>query len=94
MIVTDVDAATAYVVTANVAVVFPAATVTVPGTVAAAVSLLDSTTAAPPAGAGAVNATVPVALVPPVTVPGLTLTELRAAGTAVTVSPAVCVVPP
>jgi hypothetical protein len=53
-----VEAATSVVVAAKVAVVLPAATVTVAGTTAA-VELLLSDTGAPPAGAGPVNVTVP-----------------------------------
>jgi len=94
VIVTAVDAATAYVVILKVALLLPAATLTVSGTVAAEVLLLVSPTAIPPAGAVAVNVTVPVELVPYITVAGLTLTELSAAGAGVTVSPAVCVDPP
>ena len=51
-IVTAVEPDTDNVVTANVALVAPAATVTLDGTVAADVLLLDSDTSAPPAGAG------------------------------------------
>ena len=70
----------------------PAATVAVAGTVAAEVLLLAKPTAIPPAGAGALNVTVPVEAVPPVTVAGLRLTELSAG--AVMVRVAVCVDPP
>ena len=49
--VAEVDAATALVVTVNGALVAPAGTVTLAGTVAAAVLSLDSETCAPPAGA-------------------------------------------
>jgi len=82
--------ATGLVLTVKVAVVAFAATVTLAGTVAAAVLLLLSVTAAPPAGAGLFSVTVPVDEVPPVTVVGLRLTPLAAGG--VTVSPAFCVV--
>src|SRR3989442_12673421 len=56
--VADVDAVTALVVTVNVALVAPAGTVTLAGTVAAEL-LLDSVTCAPPAGAGPARAPVP-----------------------------------
>jgi hypothetical protein len=54
------------VVTVNVAVVAPTATVTLADTVAAEVTLLDSDTI-PLAGAAAVNVTVPVEVVGAVT---------------------------
>jgi len=92
VIVTAVDAPIAYVVTVKVAVVLPAGTVTVAGTVAAEVLLLASPTGIPPVGAGALNVTVPVEAIPPVTVAGFTLTELSAG--AITVRVAVCVDPP
>jgi hypothetical protein len=93
--VTDVEAATDDVVMANVALVAPAATVTLAGTVAAAVLLLVSDTAAPPEGAPLDSATVPVEFEPPVTLVGLTLTLCRLAGggTGVAVSVAVRLVP-
>jgi hypothetical protein len=71
VIVTGVDALTAVVVTVNVALVAPAATVTLAGTVATAVLLLDSVTTAPPAGAALVNVAVPCAALPPTTLAGL-----------------------
>src|SRR3989441_668152 len=57
--VTEVDAGTDRVDTANVALLLPAAIVTLGGTVAAAVLLLESAIAAPPAGAAPVSVTVP-----------------------------------
>ena len=67
--------ATGLVVTVNVAVVAPAATVTLAGTCAAAVLLLDRATTDPPVGAGPFNVTVPVDEVPPITDVGFKLTE-------------------
>jgi hypothetical protein len=71
--VTGVDALTARVVTVNVTVVAPAATVTLAGTVATAVLLLDRVTVVPPAGATVFNVTVPVEGFPPVTTAGFRL---------------------
>jgi hypothetical protein len=62
---------TAIVVMGKIAEVAPAATVTLVGTVAAAMLLLVSVTAAPPTGAATLNVTVPVDPVPPVTLDGL-----------------------
>ncbi|MEO8587603.1 MAG: hypothetical protein ABI584_15665 [Acidobacteriota bacterium] len=70
---------TVVVVTANVAVVAPWATVTLAGTVAAAL-LLESATRAPPEGATTSRVTVPVApLIPPTTLVGLMETVVRVA---------------
>src|SRR5205814_4922278 len=69
--VTGVDVVTALVVTVNVALLAPAATVTLAGTVAVDVLLLR-VTAAPPVGAGPLSVTVPVEGDPPVTLAGLT----------------------
>ena len=79
------------VVTVNVAVVAFAATVTLAGTCAAFVLLLERVTTAPPAGAGPFNVTVPVEGAPPTTEDGFTATELTTAG--VTAKVAVCVAP-
>jgi hypothetical protein len=70
--VTVVTALTPLVVIEKVAVVAPAATVTLAGTVAAAL-LLDSVTIAPPAGATLPNVTVPVDPLPPTTAVGFTV---------------------
>ena len=73
--VTGVDAATALVLMVKVAVLLPAATVTLAGTLAAAL-LLESVTAAPPVGAGPLSVTVPVDdCVPPVTLVGFNVSE-------------------
>jgi hypothetical protein len=78
-------------VTAKVAAVALAATVTLAGTVAVEVLLLVRVTTAPPAGAGPLRVTFPVDNVPPFTVLGFKLTELSVA--AVTVRLAVRVEP-
>jgi hypothetical protein len=65
-----VAAVTDAVATVKFAAVAPAGTVTLAGTVAAAL-LLDSVTAAPPEGAGAFKVTVPVEGLPPPTLAGL-----------------------
>src|SRR5437660_373350 len=75
--VTAVDAVTALVLTVKVALAAPAGTVTLEGTVAAAVLPLESATCAPPAGAGPLSVTVPVEELPPVTLVGLKLRESR-----------------
>src|SRR5258708_32317669 len=75
-IVTEVDTATTEVLTANVALVAPAGTVTLEGTLAAPL-LLASATCAPPAGAGPLNITVPVEEFPPVTLVGFSESEER-----------------
>ena len=75
--VTVVDAATALVLTVKVALVTPAATVTLGGTLATVVLLLESATCAPPAGAGPLSVTVPVEGFPPVTLVGFSASEER-----------------
>ena len=74
---TEVDAATALVLTVNVALVAPAATVTLEGTRAATVLLLESATTAPPDGAAPLSVTVPVEEFPPVTLAGFSESEER-----------------
>jgi hypothetical protein len=70
----------------NVAVDAFEANVTVEGTCAMAVLLLDKTTMAPPVGAGALRDTVPIALPPPSTAAGLRDTEISDAGFTVSVA--------
>ena len=87
---------TALVVTGNGALIAPPATVTLTGTVAANVLLLDSETTAPPTGAGPLSVTVPVEGLPPTTLDGFTPTKLNTTAGAggVTVRGAVRVTPP
>ena len=62
----------------NVALVAPAATVTLDGTVAAAVLLLESPIVAPPTGAAPLSVTVPVEdCVPPTTLVGFSVSDER-----------------
>ena len=61
--------------TGKFALVLPAATVTLAGTVAAAGVSLDSVTTTPPVGAGLINVTVPVAGLPPSNEDGVRVTE-------------------
>ena len=92
--VTGVATVTALVVTVNVTLVAPAATVTLAGTVAAD-ALLERATTAPPLGAAPLSVTVPIDDVPPLTLAGLRVTEDSATAVAgFTVSKVVLVVPP
>jgi hypothetical protein len=73
--VTEVLAVTDLVVTVNVALEAPAGTVTLAGTVATAVLLLESATTAPPDGAAPLSVTVASEVLPPVTLVGLRTSE-------------------
>jgi len=86
-----VSVATDFVDTVNVAVVAPAATETVVGTLAV-VPLAASATDKPPVGAALARVTVPVDVLPPVTEVGLRATEATVG--AVIVNDAVTGVPP
>jgi len=86
-------------VTVKLALVVPAATVTLGGTRAEPGRLLDRLMTVPPAGAALASLTVPVAELPPLTLLGVTLNEVSsAAGGGVpsgfTVNAAECVTPP
>ena len=74
---TGVTAATTLVLTVKVAPVAPAETVTLEGTLAAVVLLLESATCTPPAGAAPLKVTVPVEEFPPVTLVGFSEIEER-----------------
>ena len=76
---------TAVVATLKVALVSPLVTVTVAGTVAAAL-LLDKETTVPAKPAGPLRVTVPVEGLPPVTVPGFNVTETTVPGFTVKVA--------
>lgn len=85
-IVAEVEMITAEVFTVKVALVLPAGTVTLAGTLAAPL-LLESITCAPPAGAGPLSVTVPVDdCKPPTTLLGFNVSEETTGG--VTVSEA------
>jgi hypothetical protein len=96
-IVADVERRTPDVLTVKVALLAPAGTVTLDGTLAAPL-LLESATIAPPAGAGPLSVTVPVEdCRPPITLEGLRDSEARVGGgggAGVTVSEVDLVVPP
>jgi hypothetical protein len=73
--VTDVEVDTLLVLTVNVALLAPAGTVTLAGTVAAAVLSLIRETVAPPVGACPLRVTVPIEEDPPITLIGLSAIE-------------------
>src|SRR5258708_37678005 len=75
---TVVEAATALVPTANVALQAAGAIITLDGTLAAVVLLLESVIVAPPAGAAPLSITVPVEEFPPLTLVGFSESEERA----------------
>jgi|SRR5882672_1326127 len=94
MLTGGVDAVTATVVTVNVALVPPAGMVTLAGTVATIVLLLMRETMAPAVRAGPLSVTVPVEGDPPMTLVGLSVSEVRVGpgrGGGVTMSEAVLV---
>jgi|SRR6266851_1568621 hypothetical protein len=95
---TVVEAATALVLTVKVALVAPAATITLDGVLAADVLLLESVTTAPPEGAAPLRVTVPVEdCTPPTTFVGFSVSEESVeagVGAGVTVSEADLVTPP
>jgi len=94
-IVTLVFCDTLVVLTLKVALVLPAATVTLEGTVATDVLVLVRLTTAPPEGALPLRVTVPVELFPPFTLVGFKVTEERVtAEAAVTVREACSVLLP
>jgi hypothetical protein len=74
-----VDVVTELVLTVNVALVAPEAMLTLAGTVAAAVLLLESVITAPDDGAAALSVTVPCDGLPPTTLVGFSVREDRAA---------------
>lgn len=96
-IVAEVETRTMAVPTVNDALVPPAGTITLVGTLATPL-LLESATTAPPAGAALVKVTVPVEdCTPPTTLEGLSVNTERVgggSGTGVTVSVADRVAPP
>jgi hypothetical protein len=80
VIATEVVVPTALVFTVKVALVAPAGTVTLVGTVATPVLLLERATTAPPLGAGPFNVTVALEEFPPVRLEGLSVNEVGAGG--------------
>lgn len=93
--VAEVETRTVEVFTVKAALMAPAGTVTLAGTLAAPL-LLERRTCAPPAGAGPFSVTVPVEdCKPPTTLVGFNVNEETVgSGGGMTVSVAVCVAPP
>jgi len=81
------------VVTVKVALALPLATVTLAGTLATELLLLDNETTAPPFGAGALRVTVPIEVLPPTTLVGFSVSELNCRAFTVTAKVAIFVVP-
>jgi len=94
-IVAEVETRTTDVLTLKVALLAPAGTITLEGTLAAPL-LLESMTCAPPAGAGPLNVTAPVEdCAPPITLVGFSVSEeTTGSGGGVTVSVADLLTPP
>jgi hypothetical protein len=92
LMVAVAEAATAVLVTVNVALELPALTVTEAGTTVLEL-LSDNVTTTPPAGALPFRVTVPVEEVPPVTLVGLSVTPESATEAGVIVSDEVRVTP-
>ena len=86
MIVAEFGHRAILVFTVNIALVNPAGTVTLDGTVASEGLLLESATVTPPAGAGPLRVTVPVEEPPPVVLDGFSASEERTAGSTVIVA--------
>ena len=94
--VIGVEAVTTRVVTVKAALVTPAGMVTLAGTVATVVSLLERETMAPAVGAGPLSVTLPVEGDPPLTLVGFSVSEVRVGpdgGCGVTMSEAVLATP-
>ena len=81
-------------VTGKVALVAPAGTVTLAGTLAVRGSMLLRLTPTPPAGAALPRRTVPVAAMPPATLVGFTVSEVNAGNAGYSVRGADRVTPP